>query len=560
MLAVAAALLVLIVDEALVRLLLSLAGLVHLDEGDGQEQEGNGDEGGDEEELLDGRLRLGEAYLELGGRVGGERVGLGAGAARGLASGGDGLDAAEALVSGERAVRVALVAVEGLVDWRRRRHEHHDEQVEQRRRNFGLARPVGRPLVEDGEDQVAEDSLEEDDLGDELEKDLLVVFVLEVVEQRESDADSHLDDANDDGDLHLERVEKGDLIGRVVPDRVDARDVRLARHELQVVLGAAPVRRAEEGHREGEALIVHEADKGAEEAVEQQDVAAAIDHLYHVAQLRLAPLLLLGDEVVAEERKEDAVSEVAEHDAEEVREHDAAEGARVGLAIARRAVGVHERLEAGGERGDGNVGRRREASRDLVDERRVAALGALALGERRGELGEGVDRHPTLDRGDVGALNVVVGHIKRVEDHLLAQHDVVPLVELGAHLRQHAEDLVLLNLERELSLFKLRLSLLELGGVLCRSLREGVEVGAEVGGDLLDLVGRALGDEEDHEKGLVEVLCVPLAQGLNVKQRLVDRRAEEDGVAARRAPDDALERVDRLVLHDTGNELHRRGV
>eukprot|EP00965_Chrysotila_dentata_P111023 3669596-Pleurochrysis_carterae.AAC.2 len=34
-------------------------------------------------------------------------------------------------------------------------------------------------------------------------------------------------------------------------------------------------------------------------------------------------------------------------------------------------------------------------------------------------------------------------------------------------------------------------------------------------------------------------------------------RPEEDGVAARRAPDDALERVDRLVLHDTGNELHR---
>ena len=129
---------------------------------------------------------------------------------------------------------VALNAVERHRDGCRGRHEHVDEQSEQRGGRLRarvswhahVAAPIDGPLVEDGEDEVAKDALEEDHLGQVFEEDALVVAVLDVVEQGEADAHRHLDDADDDRDLHLERVEEGDLIGRVVPDRVDAHRVR----------------------------------------------------------------------------------------------------------------------------------------------------------------------------------------------------------------------------------------------------------------------------------------------------------------------------------------------
>jgi len=86
-----------------------------------------------------------------------------------------------------------------------------------------------------------------------------------VVEQRDADAERHLEDAHHDGDLHLERVEEGDLVVGHVPERVDAHGVdgarelaALARHaglpREHAVLEALPARGAEEAHRVGEGL------------------------------------------------------------------------------------------------------------------------------------------------------------------------------------------------------------------------------------------------------------------------------------------------------------------
>merc|ERR1719247_231551 len=99
----------------------------------------------------------------------------------------------------------------------------------------------------------------------------------------------------------------------------------LARHAREpLLLEALPARRAEEAHREGERFVVEQADEGAEEAVQEADVPSSVHHLEHVAQVLALPLLLLGDEPVAEGGEEQPVPEVAKHDAEEVREEDAA--------------------------------------------------------------------------------------------------------------------------------------------------------------------------------------------------------------------------------------------
>mmetsp|Transcript_48012 Transcript_48012/g.155407 ORF Transcript_48012/g.155407 Transcript_48012/m.155407 type:complete len:647 (+) Transcript_48012:199-2139(+) len=446
--------------------------LVDLDERDRQQQDRHRDEGGEEELELDVGLQRRDADLVLArqhrARVLVDRrraqqvdkvTRRDGRAARHRAGGGEGgVDAVPRLrhagAVGVAGPAEALDAVERDGDVGGGRHEHVDQEREERRRRLadapfgggqaGLrggvvegAGPVRGPLHEDGEDEVAEDAAEEGHLGDELEEDLLDVLVLEVVEQREVDAKRHLQHADHDRDLHLERVEEGDLVLRHVPDRVDADGVDwpaelaplevLARHAREpLLLEALPARRAEEAHREGERLVVEQADEGAEEAVQEADVPASIDHLEHVAQVLALPLLLLGDEPVAEAGEEQAVPEVAEHDAEEVREEDAAKGARVHLAVPRRAVGVDERLEAAGEGVGRDVRRRRELGLDEVDDgARVEPLrhgGGLEGGDQRLVL---IRRHPSLGDED-GALKVELALVEGVVHHLLARDDVRP--------------------------------------------------------------------------------------------------------------------------------------
>ena len=75
------------------------------------------------------------------------------------------------------------------------------------------------------------------------------------------------------------------------------------------------------------------------------------------------------------------MAKVAEHDAKEEGEEDAAEGARVDLTVARGAVRVDERLEATREVGHRDVGRRREAGVELVED--GARVEVTLLGDRR---------------------------------------------------------------------------------------------------------------------------------------------------------------------------------
>mmetsp|Transcript_42647 Transcript_42647/g.141904 ORF Transcript_42647/g.141904 Transcript_42647/m.141904 type:complete len:493 (+) Transcript_42647:1450-2928(+) len=331
----------------------------------------------------------------------------------------------------------------------------------------------------------------------------------------------------------------------------------LARHPGEpLLLEALPARRPEEAHREGERLVVEQADEGAEEAVEEADVPPSVHHLEHVAQVLALPLLLLGDEPVAEGGEKEAMPEVAEHDAEEVRKEDAGEGARVDFAVPWRAVRVDERLEAAGEGVGRDVRRRRELGLDKIDD------GARVEPLRHGGPLEGgyhclvlIRRHPSLGDED-GALEVELALVERVVHHLLARDDVRPrAVRCGERGEGAAKDCRRL-LEH---LCRLRLALLHLErhrGVVERGGRVLVEGGAEVRGDLGDLVAEDSAREEDHEEGLLHEL-----RGLarRVEELRLDCLLLEDGVAARGAEDNALERGDGFGFDHAGQHGEHGG-
>lgn len=86
--------------------------------------------------------------------------------------------------------------------------------------------------------------------------------------------------------------------------------------KVSMLVCTLPMARAEEGHRVGERLIIADANECAKEAIEEQNVSSAINHLEHVRELLPLPFLLLFDEPEAEEREEDAVPKVSKHDTE----------------------------------------------------------------------------------------------------------------------------------------------------------------------------------------------------------------------------------------------------
>ena len=96
----------------------------------------------------------------------------------------------------------------------RRLEEHHvDESDEKIGRAVlaerpGLVRPVHDPLEEDHEDEVAEDEDQEDDLGEELQDDGVVLPVVDFVPHTEEDPEGHVNHSKDQGDLHLVSIEK----------------------------------------------------------------------------------------------------------------------------------------------------------------------------------------------------------------------------------------------------------------------------------------------------------------------------------------------------------------
>lgn len=73
------------------------------------------------------------------------------------------------------------------------RSEHHaDEHVEERRRLRGRLAPINGPLVQDADNEIAENGLQEDHLRDKVGPDVGVPLETNVVGNLKTDRESHL--------------------------------------------------------------------------------------------------------------------------------------------------------------------------------------------------------------------------------------------------------------------------------------------------------------------------------------------------------------------------------
>ena len=154
-------------------------------------------------------------------------------------------DLRDELVGGEEFAAFDLAAVEEEVD-----DGDNDGGCLVRRASI-----VGVPLDEDEQVHVAEDREEQDQLGQEVVQQLGPVFEVDGIEAFLDDAEGHVGDGEDDGDLHLEAVQEGKLHLRAIPDWVNAHGVDAvgvyALHSLRVVAGLEEV----EGQRHE--VVVH---------------------------------------------------------------------------------------------------------------------------------------------------------------------------------------------------------------------------------------------------------------------------------------------------------------
>ena len=66
--------------------------------------------------------------------------------------------------------------------------------------------------MEHQEGHIAEHTAEEENLGDKFANNVGFAIEILVVAEGHKDSKHHVDDAEDDGHLHLERVEEDDLV------------------------------------------------------------------------------------------------------------------------------------------------------------------------------------------------------------------------------------------------------------------------------------------------------------------------------------------------------------
>ena len=83
-------------------------------------------------------------------------------------------------------------------------------------------------LDKDDEDKIAEETEEEEELGQELEDDLVVVALQDLVPQAQHHAEGHVYHTEDERYLHLVGVEEANLVLGRLPDRVYAKGIRVA--------------------------------------------------------------------------------------------------------------------------------------------------------------------------------------------------------------------------------------------------------------------------------------------------------------------------------------------
>ncbi|KAI3492688.1 hypothetical protein L1887_42606 [Cichorium endivia] len=325
--------------------------------------------------------------------------------------------------------------------------EHVDEHVEQARRVVaedgavcvGLV-PVDGPLVDDGEDEVAKERLHEEHLGHDLGPDLPLLTEADEVGHVEKDGERHVEDAEDDGHLHLERVGEDKRIVGAVPGGVDADGVGVAigdGFDGAVLVGPVPAG-VEEVHALASNVVVEEAGEHGEDTHEKHHVATVEEHGEDLV-VDLGELALKGAHGESSERHEEGVEDVAEHDGKEERKQDEVEETRVDLLVLCDAVAVADGLDGFGVLVGALEGGRRLVGAQFLKHGRGA--GACVLGgATKGELDLAEIARGAPAFGNERLATVVEEeHVERGVDELLLAHDILPgaehlgdLDELGA--------------------------------------------------------------------------------------------------------------------------------
>jgi len=106
--------------------------------------------------------------------------------------------------------------------------------------------------VEHEQCHVAEHAAQEQHLRDELAGDVNGFREKLVVPERDEETKHHVDDPDDDGDLHLERVQENYLVGRNLPDWIHSEGVR-----SPAVVGAVAYAGYQVGKMEGKFSNYH---------------------------------------------------------------------------------------------------------------------------------------------------------------------------------------------------------------------------------------------------------------------------------------------------------------
>ena len=112
-----------------------------------------------------------------------------------------------------------LVNIRGL-------EEHHVDEGDEKIRSTvfaplsSIVSSVQNPLNEDHGDQVSEEEQKENNLGKKLQENLVIMPFGDLVPKTESDTKGHMDDPENEGNLHLVGVQETNLVCSGLPNRI----------------------------------------------------------------------------------------------------------------------------------------------------------------------------------------------------------------------------------------------------------------------------------------------------------------------------------------------------
>mmetsp|Transcript_72760 Transcript_72760/g.201760 ORF Transcript_72760/g.201760 Transcript_72760/m.201760 type:complete len:667 (-) Transcript_72760:149-2149(-) len=222
-------------------------------------------------------------------------------------------------------------------------HGHADQGVD----DTGRIVDGMHPLEEDHEVHPSEEAQHEDHHRNTLEDEVSHVVEVERVAPTQQEAYSHLEDAEEHRELHLQRIHEQQLVARPSPRPVQAEGVRpfpaavgdvVVRNVLPVGIDVEAA--LEELEADGEEVVVHEAGVQRKDAEAQDHVPSRVEHRHGELE-RLG----VAAKVEADHQQQAAMPDVAVHHPEDERERHDGEERGVSLLVAGNAVGVDHVLE-----------------------------------------------------------------------------------------------------------------------------------------------------------------------------------------------------------------------